>query len=197
MALISLLFISISDSLVILVFLCVPENLRQTKKQTKKGMSGDSLCLIPFQNPPILLRLWARWQKHSHRHTRVYQRKCPPPTSPVLGRDRSKHDASSLLVTQLPFELGAAVLVGAGGDETDCPVCCAAAPRNTSQREHFFWYVPGCLGPTYIHLLFFLLPLHVLPRFPFEDIVHLLSAKNEIKKQQKIPCIHFLMLKML
>lgn len=75
----------------------------------------------------------------------------------------------------------------------------APPPRETHKPTGAFLLIrPRLFRPHLYTAPFFLLPLHALPRFPFYGIVHLLSAKNEIKKkQQKIPCIHFLMLKML
>lgn len=91
MALIPLLFISISDSLVILVFLCVPE----LKKRRMSGAPPPNPRLIFTKiHPSSSISVLGTVEKH----VRVYQRKCFPVLSnddkQTLGQRQQWHDAS-------------------------------------------------------------------------------------------------------
>lgn len=99
MALIPLLFISISDSLVILVFLCVPEFKKNKKKKDEWCPSQPSPTQAPVSyypkstDPPSISVLGT-----VEKHVRVYQRKCFPvlgnDDKQTLGQRQQWHDAS-------------------------------------------------------------------------------------------------------
>lgn len=62
----------------------------------------------------------------------------------------------------------------------------ARPPRETYKQTGAFLLIRPQLFRSHLYTApFFLLPLHALPLFPFYYIVHLLSAKNEIKKATK------------
>lgn len=170
MTLIPLLFISISDSLVILVFLCVPEiQDKRTKKQTK-GMSGDSLCLILSRiHPSSSIFGPGTVGKHTHTHTHGCIREN---VSPMLGNDDEQslgqrlQQAWCVLASHYAAPIWARSCSARSSSRRWEGLSCLSHVRtekHTSKRKHFFWYVPSCLGPTYIQLLFFyFLSMHSL-----------------------------------
>lgn len=128
-------------------------------------MSGDSLCLIPSRiHPSSSMSGPGTVEKHTltHRraHTRVYQRKC---FLPMLGNDDEQslgqrlQQAWCVLASHYAASIRARSCTARWSSRRREGLSCLSRVRpekHTSQWEHFFWYVPSCLGPTYIQLLF-------------------------------------------
>lgn len=170
-------------------------------------MGGDSLCLTLSRiHPYSSICGPSTVEKYTctHAHTRVYQRKCFPHArynddEQSLGQGLQQ--AWCVLASHYAAPIWAGSCSARWSSRRWEGLSCLSRIRpkkHTSKMGAFPLICPQLFRSHLYTAPFFLLPLHALPPpFPFYYIVHLLSAKNEIKKQQKISCIHFLMLKML
>lgn len=152
-------------------FSLCPRNSRQTNKET--NIRDEWWLPLPhtLQNPPILLHLWARhrWETHTHTHARGCIREN---ASPMLGNDDEQslgqrlQQAWCVLASHYAAPIWARSCSARSSSRRWEGLSCLSRVRpekHTSKREHFFWYVPSCLGPTYIQLLFFyFLSMHSL-----------------------------------